>query len=193
MSASKIVPLSHQPLYQAAISRVVEIGRALSQTEDLLSRRRSALISMQERVTTPLSYTERALALARGTPATSKPPPESALKEISRLEAEAADLKQGMTAANAEAQQIASSLSRELGAAAKKRHVAAVKHILECLEALCDANTAEGEVALELERLGYHDHGIQRHALFAIGDINDFSSSPAWYFSREATEYIGGA
>jgi hypothetical protein len=193
ISTPKIIPLSQQPTYQAAISRVVEIGRALSQTEDLLNRRRTSLIELQERVAVPLSYTERALALARGTLATASPAPESALKEIARLEAEAVELKKGMQTANAEAELIATTLSREFGNAAKKRHVAAVKHVLECVEAVCAANKAERDVTLDLERLGYHDHGIDRHAMFTIGEVDDTNGSPAYYFARDAKEYIGRA
>ena len=193
MIDKKIIPLNKQPTYQAAIGRVVEIGRALAQTQELIDKRRSALIQMQDRVTVPLSFTERALALARGVPAALNPAPESAIKEISRLEAEAADLKKGMATANAEAEQIASALARELGAAAKKRHKEAVKHVLDCMEALCAANTAEGEVTLELERLGYHDHGIQRHAFFALGEPNDTNGSPAYYYSCDAKEYLRSA
>ena len=189
MSTLKVIPLSQQPRYQAAIGRVVEIGRALAQTEDLINKRRTALIQMQEKVSTPLSYTDRALALARGLSA-SNPPPESAVKEINRLEAEAVDLKKGMETANAEADHIAAALSREYGDAAKKRHATAVKHILSCVEALCEANRAEGEVLWELERLGYHSHGLTRCACTAVGEINDTNGSPAYYYGVAAKEYL---
>ena len=187
--SDKKIPLNKQPAYQAAIGRVVEISRALAHTEDLVNKRRTALIQMQAKISTPLSYTERALALARGLSA-SNPPPESAVKEINRLEAEAADLKKGMSAANAEAEQIAAALSREYGDAAKKRHALAVKHVLACVEALCEANRAEGEVLWELERLGYHSHGLTRRACFAIGEIDDTNGSPAYYYGVEAKEYL---
>ena len=190
MSDKKLTPLNKQPAYQAAIGRVVEISRALAQTEDLVNRRRTALIQLQEKVSVPLSYTERALALARGV-STSKPPPESQVKEIVRLEAEAADLKKGMETANGEAEQIAAALSREYGNAAQKRHGVAVKHVLACVEALCEANRAEGEVIWELERLGYHGHGLTRHACFAIGEIDDANGSAAYYFNLSAKEYLG--
>ena len=65
-----------------------------------------------------------------------------------------------------------------------------MKKILECLEALCEANKAENQLRFELNNLGYHSHGLTAMHLHCVGEIDDRNGSFAFYYAREAREYI---
>lgn len=184
-----IIPLAQQPEYKAAISKVVEISRALTATIEKLEEWRARFIEAQHNLPSPPGLIDRALALAGGALRSENQPVVTMTTEMERLEAERKELHDGLTAANEAANEVACRLAAEIGANAKGRHVAAVAHILECLEALCVANKAECEVRESLEKLGYDRHRLTHQAFGAIGQIND-PNELACRYAKEARHYI---
>jgi hypothetical protein len=193
MKNEKLIPLSQQPQYQSAISKVVDIGRALGDANDRLDQARAELNAIRRKTEAPSSgpgAIERAMAIAAGTTLANPMAPASLVEEIKRLEQEQADLKEGLLAANKAANDAAEGLSREIGLEAKPMHVATVRRVLECLEALCAANKEEEEVRAGLERLGYHRHGLEYKGIYGIGRIDDSSGSIAYYYRQQAKAYL---
>ena len=74
MSDKNLIPLSKQPAYQEAISKVVEIGRALSATTAQLDKCQAALWEQQNKIISPPSLVDRAMALAGGSSLAATPP-----------------------------------------------------------------------------------------------------------------------
>lgn len=198
-SNETIIPLTEQPEYQEAVARVVKISRAHSATSEKLEQCRARLASVQESSDahqTP-GLIDRALGIAAGSLGVSarmstaeSQPILTMTAEISRLEVEAKELYNGLRAANQVVDNIATSLARSLGQATKARHIAAVAHIRSCLAQLCAANDVEVEVRVQLEKLGYHSHGLPNQGFSAIGGMDESWGSPAFYFNRNALEYI---
>ena len=191
MFSKNAVPLHKQSAYAEAISKTVEISRALTATTAQLEKSRSALLVMQDKVTSPPSLVDRALALAGGSPLSKNPPVETTTSEIKRLEEEVIALQDGLRAASHAAEQVDRQISQQMGLAAKPAHVAAVKKILTCLESLCEANKAEEEIRFELSKLGYHDHGLAAMQFRFIGGIDDRNGTPAYYYAIDARQYTG--
>lgn len=191
MSATKIPPLAQQPAYKTAIGKVVDIGRALSETTVLLERTRSAVSEIENRASHALGAIDRAMALANGDhlPANLVPPTLS--MEVRRLEEEERALREGLRAASLAAEGVARQLAREIGQQARERHVAAVKEIREALRQLERANAAEEAIRTDLEKLGYDSHGLPHSGITKLGTVDDQSGSPAYYYMRETAEYIG--
>ena len=136
----------------------------------------------------PAELIDRALALADGTGSENQPA-ITMTAEMERLDTERKALHDGLTAANEVANEVARKLAAEVGASAKSRHVKAVAHILECLEALCAANKAECEVRESLEKLGYDRHRLTNQAFVEIGQIND-PNEIACRYAKDAANYI---
>jgi hypothetical protein len=96
----------------------------------------------------------------------------------------------GLAEANKVAEAVARQLAREMGAKARGQHAEAVSRILECLQALCEANDQEERVRSDLEHLGYDNHGLPHQGFTAPGRMDDRNGAPAFYYAREATAYI---
>lgn len=190
MFAKTITPLAKQAAYQEAISKVVEISRALTATTDQLNKRKSELWEMQNKVTSPPSLVDRALALAGGSPLSANPPVATTTSEIKRLEEEVLALQQGLRAASDAAELVDRKISHEMGLKSKPAHLAAVKKILECLEALCEANKAEIDIRRDLMSLGYHSHGLVAKHFAFVGEIDDRNGTPAFYYAQDSRQYI---
>lgn len=190
MAAEKLIPLAQQPEYQTAMRKVSDIGVALAKTNDLLNTYTTQLREIQSRPKREVSALDRALAIAGGATLEEAPVIRSVTEEINRLTQQKKTLQDGYNQAVAEAEQVANRLALEAGAKAKARHVATVAHVVDCLEQLCAANEAEEQVRRELERLGYDRHGLSPRKFMTIGSINDTTGSPAYYFAKDAKQYI---
>ena len=192
MFDKKIIPLSKQPAYQAAMAKVVEISRAMGHTTEQLTRCRAQADQILNSTPTKPSMLDRALSLASGISVGAAPVavPETLANEIARLEDEERCLKAGMVEASNAADRIAGDLAHEVTKIIRPAHVAAVKNVLDCMEKLVAANKAEWAVINELQKHGYDRHSMQRYALTMIGETNDQNGCPAYYFAREAKEYI---
>lgn len=188
-TSQKIIPLTEQPEYQAAISKVVEISRALSATTEKLEQCRAILLATPNPLPPAPSVIERALSLAGAAPQSEGPPVVTVAAEMQRLEAERKELHDGLTAANEAANATARSLAAKIGTSAKAAHVTAVERVLECLEALCLANKGESEVRESIEKLGYERHGLPYQGFNAIAQIND-PNEDAYRYARDARQYI---
>ena len=190
MSDKNFIPLSKQPAYQEAISKVVEIGRVLSATTAQLDKCRSAFLEQQNQAVSPPSLVDRAMALAGGASLRFSPPAPTTTSEIKRLEEEQIALQEGLRAANEAAEQVERQLSHEAALKSKAAHKAAVKKIIMCIEALCEANTAEAQIRGALSQAGYHSHTLQHHGFQFIGGIDDRNGGPAYYYAKDAREYV---
>lgn len=189
-STKAVIPLSQQPAYQAAVEKIVEIGRALAATKAKLETCHAELLESQHRGSAPHGVIERALALAGGSSYSAMPAAVTTTTEITRRQEERNALEAGLNEANKAANAVAQELSAAIGAQARPQHVAAVAHLLACLEALCKATRAEEDIRGNLERLGYSRHGLPFKGMTQPGRIEDTSGSAAFYFAREARAYI---
>jgi hypothetical protein len=190
MGARKIIPLAQQPDYKKAMSKVVDIGRALSQTTALLERSRSAIHEIENRKSNGAEAIDRAMALVGGSSLLTNPIPQAMSREVERLESEQRALRDGLQAANQAAEDVARQLSRDMGMQASAAHVEAVKSVREALTRLCEANKAEESVRMELSALGYDGHGLPHGGITQLGDIDDWTGSPAYYYMRETAAYV---
>lgn len=184
------IPLSKQPAYQTAIGQVVEIGRALTATTTQLEHSRSSLLERQNRKIAAPSLVDRAMALASGTPLSVHPLPPTTTEEIQRLESEEIALQDGLAAANQATEKLATTIARDFGRKSQAAHAASVKTILDCLRALDAANQSEEKIRLDLEKLGYHSHGLPNKSFTWVGGVDDANGSAAYYFTKDALAYI---
>lgn len=188
--SAKPIPLREQPEYKAAISKVVEINRTISENSARLERARAELFETQTRAANSPGALDRAMEIVTGKTAPNRFITESLAAEVQRLEVEQRELAAGLAAANTEAEAVATRLAREMGVKARAKHAETVRRILECIKALDEANRKEEGVREELERLGYHSHGLPNQEFMAPGRIDDHFGSPAYYYVREANEYL---
>jgi uncharacterized coiled-coil protein SlyX len=192
MANTKLIPLASQPAYQEAVGKVAHISAALTRTTEDLERLQSQLFQLQNHATKTASDMDRALAIADGAAGSEALIPTGLQSEIERLTQTKKALQNGLVDANRAADAVAGELARTIAQGAKAQQVAAVKNILQCLEALCEANKAEEKIRLDLEKLGYSKHGLQPRGFDAIGRIDDWTGSPAYYFNKEAKRFIDG-
>jgi hypothetical protein len=186
----QLIPLSQQPAHIEASLRINKISAALTKTTEDLERLQSQKFRAATAVSKPEgpSDLDRAIAISEGRAEGGRTLSLDA--EITRLAGEKRDLERGLKEAYAALRLVDQTLSREAGLQTTARHVAVVTKVLECLQQLCEANKEEQEVRDSLVRAGYGEHGLPFCSIAAIGRIDDHCGSPAFYFSKDAKQYI---
>lgn len=190
MTKEKIVPLTQREEYQSAKKKVGQLAVALTKTTDLLNQCNDKLAELRSVTAPKAGVMDRALALASGTAHEDKLVTNSLSEERERLSKEKKLLEDGFKEALTGADAVANRLAREAGFQHKERHIAAAKKVFECLQQLCQANDEEQQLRQELANLGYENHGLPTSSFVAIGGISDWWGSPAYYFAKEARQYI---
>lgn len=186
-----IKPISEQPEYKTAMANLAAIHNAIASKVAEQQQIKRAIVEIETKGYDSHEVLQRALGLAGCAPAPAESCSPGDLRgAVDRLKLEITTLQDGLREAQKTADRIAESLARGAGRQAAPRHIQAVQRVLEALEALCAANEAEEKVRVDLERAGYHSHGLPFMAMGSIGKLDDHFGSPAFYYQKEGGFYI---
>lgn len=185
MKEKELIPLHKQPAYQSVAKEIEEIAAKLNENTTELERWRKRLVEQSEGAPAP-SAVPKALAIVRGEAMESRTPEE----EVRKLEGEQRWLRAAYAELSGTRDRVASELGSEMGRALKDKHIAAVKAVQQAVAQLVEANEAEQQIRMDLERLGYYGHGLQNMSFIQIGDPADTNGTPSYYYMKESSRYI---